>query len=62
MYYHYCCFSDEENTVWREKEKENKGRLYMGIKLLNHYNFPFVTGNFADFVPKLETHSKVLSN
>lgn len=46
----------------REKEKENKGRLYMGIKLLNHYNFPFVTGNFADFVPKLETHSKVLSN
>lgn len=45
-----------------EKEKEKKGRLYVGIKLLNHYNFPFVTGNFADFVLKLETHCKVLVN
>ena len=45
-----------------EKEKENKGRLNMGIKLLNQYNFPFVTGNFSGFVPKLETHSKVLAN
>lgn len=46
----------------REKEKGNTGRLNMGIKLFNHYNFPFVMENFADFVPKLETYSKVLSN